>query len=836
MSGIYVQYPTSGSGSGIATYPNFAAFPASAPNGTPAIDLSTDNLYIYSTNTGSWQLVGGPGSAFYPIVLSSTSQVTGILASGNGGTGTSASWTQGSVIFATSGSAFGQNNSQFFWDNSNNRLGLLTNIPSTAIGIGGNANATIGMERTTGSSGLSLTLGTGGALSGATDANGGTLILRSGISTGVGLSKIFFQTYTASTSSGVNDNVVSTKMVLTEAGNLGIGTPVPATMFTLSGNRTTLTALGAATPVISDISINNLTDAITTGSVTNFFGTRYGSLTYLPSNPVTITTAATLRVQPIVSANINSFITNNYSLIISAVNISVGSSTTTNGYGLSVTAPTGAANNYAATYSGNVGMGTVTDPQVMLEIAAGSKTVSSSEQLCLRSQRNAIVTNDMIGGISFRSNDTNLTAPGTIVSVMDAVAEATHTASVLDTGIAFYTTKTLLMSESMRISGAGFVGIGTQTPQVPLDVRGVMRINGSTSGFFGLQAAASAGSTTFTAPVGTGSSGQALTTDGTGVLSWAFQNTSSLIGSVSLVNQVSGNLPIAQTSGSVSLVNRVTGNLPLSQTSGSISLVNQVTGNLPLSQTSGILPVLNGGTGFATTNIVIGSITLGQAPGGNTYPLSFPASVGSTNWVLQSSNGAGSTSWVNGLTNPMTTGGDIIYGGAGGTPTRLANVGSATNAALISNGGTNAPSWANSELVYYNTSNTSISNVGSGSVISWTNKVIDTNNRVTVSSNWAYTAATTGPYQISAAVTFATATWSVAKQFYMQLYVNGIQQAIIAFQFAWSANGTFITLNGSIALPLNANDVVQFRAFNNNGVQALDGVNTNNWVSILRLI
>jgi hypothetical protein len=44
------------------------------------------------------------------------------------------------------------------------------------------------------------------------------------------------------------------------------------------------------------------------------------------------------------------------------------------------------------------------------------------------------------------------------------------------------------------------------------------------------------------------------------------------------------------------------------------------------------------------------------------------------------------------LTNPMTTGGDIIYGGASGTPTRLAN-GSA-NQVLTSAGTTLAPTWS----------------------------------------------------------------------------------------------------------------------------------------------
>jgi hypothetical protein len=78
-------------------------------------------------------------------------------------------------------------------------------------------------------------------------------------------------------------------------------------------------------------------------------------------------------------------------------------------------------------------------------------------------------------------------------------------------------------------------------------------------------------------------------------------------GSVSLTNQVVGNLPLTQTSGSISLTNQVFGNLPLSQTSGSISLTNQVVGNLPLSQTSGSISL---------TNQVVGVLPSANLPAG----------------------------------------------------------------------------------------------------------------------------------------------------------------------------------------------------------------------------
>ena len=44
------------------------------------------------------------------------------------------------------------------------------------------------------------------------------------------------------------------------------------------------------------------------------------------------------------------------------------------------------------------------------------------------------------------------------------------------------------------------------------------------------------------------------------------------------------------------------------------------------------------------------------------------------------------------ITNPMTTGGDVIYGGASGSPTRLAN--GSSGQVLTSSGTTVAPTWA----------------------------------------------------------------------------------------------------------------------------------------------
>jgi hypothetical protein len=76
-------------------------------------------------------------------------------------------------------------------------------------------------------------------------------------------------------------------------------------------------------------------------------------------------------------------------------------------------------------------------------------------------------------------------------------------------------------SERFRITSAGNVGINTSSPGSTLDVKGTLRLSGSTSGYVALAPAAAAGSTTYTLPSADGTAGQALVTNGSGTLSWA---------------------------------------------------------------------------------------------------------------------------------------------------------------------------------------------------------------------------------------------------------------------------------------------------------------------------
>ena len=76
--------------------------------------------------------------------VSLTSQVSGILPVANGGTGTSTAFTVGSIVFAGTSGVYSQDNTNLFWDDTNNRLGVGTPTPGATIDVAGNIRMSAG--------------------------------------------------------------------------------------------------------------------------------------------------------------------------------------------------------------------------------------------------------------------------------------------------------------------------------------------------------------------------------------------------------------------------------------------------------------------------------------------------------------------------------------------------------------------------------------------------------------------------------------------------------------------------------------------------------------------
>jgi hypothetical protein len=118
-----------------------------AISGTPKVlsDGNGNNLPMEVSTTGvnfTNNLTQG-GTALQPVLVSGTNIKTingaSLLGSGNIPVVTSPSGVSGAIQFSN-GSAFASDAANFFWDDTNNRLGIGTNAPTSALDLRGSLN------------------------------------------------------------------------------------------------------------------------------------------------------------------------------------------------------------------------------------------------------------------------------------------------------------------------------------------------------------------------------------------------------------------------------------------------------------------------------------------------------------------------------------------------------------------------------------------------------------------------------------------------------------------------------------------------------------------------
>ena len=321
----------------VEEYANFAAFPLVGVADTIYIALDTNILYRWNTGTSAYVELS-------PNIVSSL-----VFNDANGFDGTinlvgsvatltiTTALTTGSVGFIGASGALLQDNANFFWDDTNNRLGLGTNAPTTALDVFG--SGIIG--RINGTSTNNAYLGFSSA---------GT----NKWSIGNVQSDHRFRIYNEATTSELV-SVLST-------GEFGIGIANPLTKLHIDGGATALIAnLDANVSVAKTLSfrsdnsnrINLEVSGTESGSNAgaDFFIRRYSDLGALIDTPLTITrsTGASTFISSVTATALiptgSSIPTNG--MYLSAANILNFATNSTNRFSISSTG--------AATFSDSVG-------------------------------------------------------------------------------------------------------------------------------------------------------------------------------------------------------------------------------------------------------------------------------------------------------------------------------------------------------------------------------------------------------------------------------------------------------------------------------------------------
>ena len=122
--------------------------------------FSTDSQQIFEDTGTSWLLLAdatGSVSGYVPYTGATTNLNLGLF-NITASSFISGNFTTGSVLFIGSSNNINQDNSNFFWDDTNNRLGIGTNIPGTYIDVHGTSNVLMQLNNIDVSGNLNTTI------------------------------------------------------------------------------------------------------------------------------------------------------------------------------------------------------------------------------------------------------------------------------------------------------------------------------------------------------------------------------------------------------------------------------------------------------------------------------------------------------------------------------------------------------------------------------------------------------------------------------------------------------------------------------------------------------
>ena len=304
----------------------------------------------------------------------------------------------------------------------------------------------------------------------------GTAIANVNLSDTFNTWRVRFNEVVDASSADFEGNVTAPRVVANTAGFAGLVTGPRFTANTLTGTLSTaaqanITSLGTLT-------------ALTTGQITGQAGGGFASTVTAPrftANTLTgtISTAA--------QANITSLGT------LTALTTGQITGQAGAGFASTATAPRFTANTLTGTIS-TAAQANITSLGTLTALTTGQITGQAGADFASTATAPRFTANTLTGTLSTAAQ-ANITSLGTL--------------------------STLTVGTSAYFVANGNVGVATSAPGSKLDVKGTLRLSGSSSGYVGFAPAASAGSVTYTLPSADGSSGQSLQTNGSATLTWA---------------------------------------------------------------------------------------------------------------------------------------------------------------------------------------------------------------------------------------------------------------------------------------------------------------------------
>lgn len=375
--------------------------------------------------------------------------LAGTLGVANGGTGTATQFTAGSVVFAGASGVYSQDNANLFWDNTNNYLGVGTATPSAPFHV----------RLTTDRNARFLNAYSSVAIGSTTDV-------------GAEAPLAFF----ANPITFVTNNIE--RMRIDASGNVGVATSTPTALLTVNGTAkvgegvatntskfmvNTLSGVAAGIQLIQDANESWIIQNPASTNVLTFSNSGTERMRITAAGNVGIGTAFPSTVYRQTINGDGSSILGGLSLRNNGTEtLVIGNITATNDVDSEIWNPrngflrfaTNNAERMRIDASGNVGIGTASPSSYGKFTVVGSGDIANFD------------TPSGATGIALFENGQGR---GRIRTLNGS------------TGLAFLYGST----EGMRITSAGFVGIGTTAPAVPLDVRGTVSIGTASSSYLG---------------------------------------------------------------------------------------------------------------------------------------------------------------------------------------------------------------------------------------------------------------------------------------------------------------------------------------------------------------